>query len=191
MWRPMYDTKQFRKALKIEVDGIPYNIVDFQLVSPGKGGSFVRTKLKNMLNENVIERTFKTGDKVGRPDLQQLEFQYLYREGDHFYFMNQVNYEQVPLDGHIVATARDFLQENLVVQVLFFNGKAIGVELPTFVELKVVNTEPGFKGDTATGAQKPAKLETGVSINVPLHIKEGDVLKVDTRDYKYIEKVNR
>ena len=187
----MFDTKQFRKGLKIEVEGIPYNIVDFQLVSPGKGGSFVRTKLKNMLNQNVIERTFKSGDKVGKPDLELLEFQYLYREGEHFYFMNQQTFDQVPLDGSLVGDTKDFLQENLVVQVLFYNGKAIGIELPTFVELKVTNTEPGFKGDTATGAQKPATLETGAQVYVPLHIKEGDVLKVDTRDYKYVEKVNR
>jgi elongation factor P len=187
----MYDTKQFRKGLKIEVEGIPYNIVDFQLVSPGKGGSFVRTKLKNMLNESVIERTFKTGDKVGKPDLEQLEFQYLYREGDHFYFMNQTNYEQVPLDGHVLGDATVFMKENLVVQVLFYNGKAIGVELPTFVELKVATTEPGFKGDTATGAQKPAVMESGVQVMVPLHIKEGDLLKIDTRDHKYMEKVNK
>lgn len=187
----MYDTKQFRKGLKIEVEGIPYNIVDFQLVSPGKGGSFVRTKLKNMLNESVIERTFKTGDKVGRPDLEQLEFQYLYREGDHFYFMNQANYEQVPLDAHVVGDAKDFIKENSVIQVLFYNGKAIGLEVPAHVALTVVETEPGFKGDTATGATKPAKMETGVKISVPLHIKEGDVLKIDTRDYSYIEKVNK
>lgn len=187
----MYDTKQFRKGLKVEVEGIPYNIVDFQLVSPGKGGSFVRTKLKNMLNNAVIERTFKTGDKVGKPDLEQLEFQYLYREGDHFYFMNQSNYEQVPIDGHIVGDAKDFLKENLVIQVLFYNGKVIGLELPTFVELAVAETEPGFKGDTATGAQKPAKMETGCTVSVPLHIKEGDVLRIDTRDYKYMDKVNK
>ena len=187
----MYDTKQFRKGLKIEVEGIPFNIVDFQLVSPGKGGSFVRTKLKNMLNNNVIERTFKTGDKVGKPDLEQMEFQYLYREGDHFYLMNQANYEQVPIDGSVIGDGKDFLKENLVVQILFYNGKAIGVELPTFVELAVATTEPGFKGDTATGAQKPAVMETGVTVMVPLHIKEGDVLRVDTRDYKYMEKVSK
>jgi elongation factor P len=187
----MYDTKQFRKGLKIEVEGIPYNIVDFQLVSPGKGGSFVRTKMKNLLNNNQIERTFKTGDKVGRPDLEQLEFQYLYREGEHYYFMNQANYEQQPLDGSVIGDGKDFLKENLVIHVLFYNGKAIAVELPTFVELAIKSTEPGFKGDTATGAQKPAILETGVSVNVPLHLKEGDVIRVDTREYKYMEKVNK
>jgi elongation factor P len=187
----MYDTKQFRKGLKIEVEGIPYDIVDFQLVSPGKGGSFVRTKLRNMLNTSVIERTFKTGDKVDRPDLEQLEFQYLYREGDHFYFMNQSNYEQVPIDKHVVGDAENFLKENLAVEILFYNGKALGIEVPMHVELMVKTTEPGFKGDTATGAQKPATMESGLVVNVPLHIKEGDILRIDTRDHKYIEKVNK
>lgn len=187
----MYDTKQFKKGLKIEVEGVPFNIVDFQLVSPGKGGSFVRTKMKNMINGSVLERTFKTGDKVGKPDLEQIEFQYLYLEGDHFYFMNTANYEQMPLDRSVLGEATEYLKENLVVQILFYNGKTIGVELPTFVELKVVETDPGFAGDTATGAQKPAKMESGVQISVPLHIKEGDILKVDTRDGRYIEKVNK
>ncbi len=185
----MFDTRQFKKNLKIEVEGIPFNIVDFQHISPGKGSAFTRTKLKNMLNGAVIERTFKSGDKVGKPDLENSEFQFLYREGDHFYFMNQSTYDQVPIDGSTVGDAKDFLQENLVVQILFYNGKAIGIELPTFVQLKVVETEPGFKGDTASGAMKPAKLETGVSVQVPLFISEGDLLKIDTRDYSYIEKV--
>lgn len=187
----MYVTNQFRKGLKIELEGIPFSIVDFQFVSPGKGGAFVRTKLKNMLNGNVIEKTFKSGDKVDKPDLEQHEFQYLYKEGDHFYFMNQANYEQVPLDAVVLGDGKDFLKEGIVAQVLFFNGKAIGVDLPTFVELKVVETDPGFKGDTVTGANKSATVETGAKVYVPLHIKEGDVIKVDTRDYSYSEKVNK
>jgi elongation factor P len=187
----MYVTNQFRKGLKIELEGVPFSIVDFQFVSPGKGGAFVRTKLKNMLNGNVIERTFKSGDKVDKPDLEQHEFQYLYKEGEHFVFMNQANYEQVPLDAAVLGDGKDFLKEGIVAQVLFFNGKAIGVDLPTFVELTIVETDPGFKGDTVSGATKPAKVETGATIYVPLHIKEGDVVKVDTRDYSYSEKVNR
>ena len=187
----MYDTKQFRKGLKIEVEGVPYNIVDFQLVSPGKGGSFVRTRLKNMLTGAVLERTFKTGDKVDRPDLELHEFQYLYPEGNHYYFMNLANYEQVPIDDSVVGQGKIFLKENIVVQVLFYKGKPVGVELPTFVEITVIETEPGFKGDTASGAQKPAKLETGAVVNVPLFIKEGDILKIDTREGKYVEKVNK
>jgi elongation factor P len=187
----MYDTNQFRKGLKIELDGVPFSIVDYQFVSPGKGSAFVRTKLKNLLNSNVIERTFKSGDKVDRPDLENHEFQYLYKDGEHFVFMNTANYEQVPLDASVVGDAKDFLKENLPIQILFFNGKAITLDLPTFVELKIIETEPGFKGDTATNTLKPAKVETGATIKVPLHLKEGEVIKVDTRDYTYIEKVNR
>lgn len=187
----MYVTNQFRKNLKIELEGVPYTIVDFQFVSPGKGSAFVRTKLKNMFNGNVIERTFKSGDKVDKPDLEQHEFQYLYKDGEHFVFMNTANYEQVLLDPGVVGDTKDFLKENINIQVLYHNGKPIGIEMPTFVELTVAETEPGFKGDTATGATKPAKMETGVSVNVPLHIKEGDLLKIDTRDYSYVEKVNK
>lgn len=188
----MYVTNQFRKGLKIELDGTPFVIVDFQFVSPGKGSAFVRTKLKNMFNGSVIERTFKSGDKVDKPDLEMHEFQYLYKEGEHhFVFMNQANYEQVHLDHGVIGEASDFLKENIVVQVLFHNGKPIGLELPTFVELAIVETDPGFKGDTVSGATKPAKLETGASVLVPLHIREGDVIKVDTRDCKYVEKVSR
>jgi len=187
----MYDTKQFRKGLKIELEGVPYNIVDYQLVSPGKGGSFVRTKLKNMLNGSVLEKTFKTGDKVDKPDLEQHEFQYLFKEGEHFVFMNQSTYDQVPLDDAIVGTSKDFLQENLAVQILFYNGSPVGLELPTFVELKITSTEPGFKGDTATNAQKAAVVETGATVMVPLHLKEGEIIKIDTRDSKYVEKINR
>ena len=187
----MYETNQFRKGLKIELDGTPYAIVDFQFVSPGKGSAFVRTKIKNLLNGNVIERTFKSGDKVDKPDLENTEFQYLYMDGEHFVFMNTGNYEQMPIDASVVGDSKDFLKENLPVQILFFNGKAISLELPTFVEVLIVETEPGFKGDTATNTLKPAIVETGAKINVPLHVKEGDKIKVDTRDYKYVEKVNK
>ncbi len=187
----MYDTKQFRKGLKIEVEGTPYNIVDFQLVSPGKGGSFVRTKLKNMLNGNVIERTFKTGDKVDKPDLELHTFQYLYKEEHHFVFMNVANYEQVHIDADVVGQSKDYIKENTETQILFYRGKPVGMEVPTFVELQIITTEPGFKGDTATNAQKPATLETGAVVSVPLHLKEGEIIKIDTREGKYVEKVNR
>jgi elongation factor P len=187
----MYATNQFRKHLKIELEGVPYSIVDFQFVSPGKGSAFVRTKLKNMLNGNVIERTFKSGDKVDKPDMEQLEYQYLYKDGEHFVFMNTSNYDQVPLDDKVIGDARDFLKENLAIQVLYHNSRPIAIELPTFVELKITATEPGFRGDTATNALKPATLETGCVIQVPMHLKEGEVIKVDTRDYSYVEKVGK
>ncbi len=187
----MFSTNDFRKGLKIEMEGVPFAIVEYQFVSPGKGGAFVRTKLRNMLNGNVIEKTFKSGDKVDKADLEQFEFQYLYKEGEHFVFMNNTNYEQTHLDESMLGRAKDFLKENTVIQILFHNGRPIGLDLPTFVELTIARTEPGFKGDTATNASKPATLETGGVITVPLHIKEGDMVKVDTRDFSYSEKVNR
>ena len=187
----MYATNQFRKGLKVEIEGIPYEIVDFQHVSPGKGRAFTRTKLKNMLNQNVIERTITSGDKVDRANTEQIEAQYLYMDAEGFTFMNQANYEQVVLSPDQLGDAKDFLQENCVIQIMFFNERPIGVELPTFVSLKVVETDPAFKGDTVTGGTKPARMETGATIQVPFHIKEGDVLKIDTRDYKYVEKVSK
>jgi elongation factor P len=187
----MYATNQFRKGLKVEIEGIPYEIVDFQHVSPGKGRAFTRTKLKNMLNQNVIERTITSGDKVDRANTEQIEAQYLFMDAEGYTFMNQANYEQVVLTPDQLGDAKDFLQENCIIQIMFFNERPIGVELPTFVSLKVVETDPAFKGDTVTGGTKPARMETGATVQVPFHIKEGDVLKIDTRDYKYVEKVNK
>lgn len=187
----MYATNQFRKGLKVEIEGIPYEIIDFQHVSPGKGRAFTRTKLKNMLNQNVIERTITSGDKVDRANTEQIEAQYLYHDAEGYHFMNQANYEQLVMSTEQLGDAKDFLQENLVINIMFFNERPIGVDLPTFVSLKVVETDPAFKGDTVTGGTKPAKMETGAIVQVPFHIKEGDVLKIDTREYKYVEKVNK
>ncbi len=187
----MFQTNQFRKNLKIEVEGIPYQIVDFQHVSPGKGGAFTRTKMKNLLNGNVIEKTFKSGDKVDKPDLENREYQYLYPEGDFLVFMNSQNYEQQSIDHATIGDAKDFLKENISVQILFYNGKPIAIELPTFIEAKIKETDPGYKGDTVSGATKFAIIETGAKISVPLFIKEGDLVKVDTRDYTYVEKINK
>jgi elongation factor P len=186
----MYATNQFRKGLKVELEGIPYEIVDFQHVSPGKGRAFTRTKLKNMLNGNVIERTITSGDKVDKANTEQKEMQFLYKDAAGYNFMNQENYEQVALQDDIIGSAKDFLQENLVIQVMYFNERPIGIELPTFVVLKVTETTSAFKGDTV-GGTKPATLETGAVIQVPFHLKEGDMIKVDTRDYSYVEKANK
>ncbi|MBY0471084.1 elongation factor P [bacterium] len=187
----MYATNQFRKGLKVEIEGIPYEIVDFQHVSPGKGRAFTRTKLKNMLNQNVIERTITSGDKLDRANTEEREMQYLYKDAEGYHFMNQANYDQVALQEETLGTSKDFLQENLVIKVMYFNERPIGIELPTFVALKIVETDPAFKGDTVSGGTKPAKLETGASVQVPFHLKEGDVVKVDTRNYTYVEKVNK
>jgi len=186
----MYATNQFRKGLKVEIEGIPYEIVDFQHVSPGKGRAFTRTKLKNMLNQNVIERTITSGDKLDRANTEEREMQYLYHDAEGFHFMNQANYDQVALSDEQLGSSRDFLQENLVIKVMYFNERPIGVELPTFVTLKVTETTSAFKGDTV-GGTKPATLETGAVVQVPFHIKEGDVLKIDTRDSSYVEKANK
>lgn len=191
MHMSMYATNQFRKGLKIEIEGVPYEIVDFQHVSPGKGRAFTRTKIKNMLNGNVTEKTITSGDKVDRANTEQKEMQFLYRDAEGYHFMNQENYDQVVLQSELLGDSKDFLQEHLVIQVMYFNERPIGIELPTFVSLKIIETDPAFKGDTVTGGTKPAKLETGASVQVPFHIKEGDVIKVDTRDHTYVEKVNR
>jgi len=187
----MYATNQFRKGLKVEIDGIPYEIVDFQHVSPGKGRAFTRTKLRNMLNQNVTEKTITSGDKLDRANTEEKEMQYLFRDAEGYHFMNNANYEQIALRDDQLGAAKDFLQENLVIKIMYFNERPIGVELPTFVILKIVETEPSARGDTVTGGSKPAKLETGAIVNVPPHVKEGDVIKVDTRDYSYVEKANK
>jgi elongation factor P len=162
--------------------------VDFQHVKPGKGGAFVRTKLKNLINGRVIEPTFRSGEKVGRPDLEEKEMQYLYREGDKFIFMDNNTYDQVEMTREQVGDQTQFLQENINLKVLYYKQEAIGIELPTFVELVVTATDPGLKGDTASGGTKPATLETGAVIQVPLFISEGDKLRIDTRTGAYMER---
>jgi elongation factor P len=185
----MHSTSDFKRGLKIELDGAPYVIVEFQHVKPGKGGAFVRTKLKNLLTGRVLDQTFRSGERVKRPDLMEREMQYLYREGDRFCLMDNENYEQIMLTEEQVGEARLYLADNLDVKVLFFNQQPVAVEVPTFVELEVTQTEPGVRGDTATGGTKPATLESGVTIQVPLFINEGDRLKVDTRTGAYIERL--
>jgi elongation factor P len=185
----MYSTAEFKKGLKIELDGTPYIMVDFQHVKPGKGGAFVRTKLKNLLTGRVLDQTFRSGERVKKPDLMEREMQYLYREGDRYCMMDNDSYEQIMLTEAQVGEARLYLIENLDLKVLFFNKEPVGVELPNFVELAVAQTEPGVKGDTAAGGTKPAVLESGANIQVPLFINEGDRVKVDSRTGGYIERV--
>lgn len=185
----MYSTADFRKGLKIEIDGEPFIIVDFQHVKPGKGGAFVRTKIKSLISGSVLDRTYRSGEKVGRPELESKFAQYLYRDDELFYLMDTASYEQFQLTGEQLGEMVNYLKENTNVDVLFFKGRAIQIEVPTFVELRVTETEPGVKGDTATGATKPATLETGFTVNVPLFINEGDMLKIDTRTGEYASKV--
>ena len=185
----MYSTTDFRRGLKIEYKGEPYEIVDFQHVKPGKGAAFVKTRMKNLLTGNVLDINFRSGDKFEKPDLEEKEMQYLYADGDSYWFMDVETYEQVAIPLEHIKEKVGYLQENVQVAILFYKGKAIDVELPNFVELKVVETEPGVRGDTVSGGSKPAKLETGLVVNVPLFINEGDVIKIDTRTGEYVERV--
>jgi elongation factor P len=185
----MYSTSDFRKGLKIEFKGDPYIIVDFLHVKPGKGGAFVRTKIKNLITGRVLEETFRSGEKLGVPDLEEKHVQYLYLDAEGFCFMDNETYEQIFLTADQVGDAKSYMKENLDVYLLMYKGRPIGLDLPTTVNLKVTQSDPGIKGDTATGATKPAKLETGYSVQVPLFINEGDVLKIDTRTGAYIERV--
>lgn len=185
----MYSTPDFRKGLKIELNGEPFIIVDFLHVKPGKGGAFIRTTLKSLLSGNVIDRTFRSGEKVDKPDLEEKAVQYLYESDGRFHFMEQETYEQLFLDADQLGDAKNYLQENVELKLLFHNGRPIGAEPPMFVELRVAEAEPGLRGDTAGGATKPATLETGMTIQVPLFVNEGDILKIDTRTGKYIERV--
>lgn len=163
----MYSTAEFRRGLKIEIDGKPYTIVEFQHVKPGKGGAFVRTKLKNLETGQVLEQTFRSGAKVDIPNLEENNVQYLYQDGDSYVFMDNDTYDQLFIAEEYLGDAVDYLKPNIDVKVVFFNGKPIGVELPITVELEVTDTEPGLKGDTATGATKNATLETGLVVQVP------------------------
>ncbi|MDY6850852.1 MAG: elongation factor P [Thermodesulfobacteriota bacterium] len=184
----MYQTSDFRKGLKIEFKGEPYIIVDFLHVKPGKGGAFIRTKLKNMITGRVLDETFRSGEKVGRPDMEEKNMQYLYKDSEGYCFMDNETYEQIFLSEEQFGEAKNFLKENIDVQVLFYNSRPIGLELPTTVNLVVTKSDPGLKGDTASGASKPATLETGLLVQVPLFINEGDVLKIDTRTSEYLER---
>jgi elongation factor P len=185
----VYDTSEFRNGLKILYDGDPFEIVEFQHVKPGKGSAFVRTRIRNLLTGRILEPTLKSGDKVGRPDIEEKEMQYLYKEGDHFVFMDVKTYDQVHVGADSLKEARNFLKENTNAHILFWNGRAISAELPNTVELRVTRCDPGVRGDTVSGAMKPATLETGYTLNVPLFINEGDVLKIDTRNGQYLTRV--
>lgn len=185
----MYDTNQFKKGLYIEYDGVPYQILEFQHVKPGKGNAFTRTRMKNLITTNVLEKTFKSGEKVGEPDLEHRRMQYLYMDNNGFQFMDLDSFEQTMLEKDQVAENKNYLIENLEIEVLYYKGKPIGLELPNFVNLKVTYCEPAIKGDTVSGGGKPATVETGMVLTVPYHVKLNDVLKVDTRTGEYVEKV--
>jgi elongation factor P len=181
-------TAEFKKGLKIQFDGAPYTIVDFQHVKPGKGGAFVRTKLKHMRLGRVIDNTFRAGEKVELVDFEEKRMQFLYKD-DRYHFMDLDTYDQISLSAEEVGEARDFLKENTEVEILFIESSPVTVELPNFIEIRIAKTDPGIRGDTASGGSKPATLETGAVIQVPLFLNEGDVVKVDTRSGDYLGRV--
>ncbi len=187
----MYQLSDFKRGLKIMCEGQPYVVVDFQHVKPGKGNQFTRTKMKNLLTGSNLERTFKSGEKFDVPDVNTVDMTFLYKDENGFNFMNQTNFEQMTLNEEDVGESRNYLIENLECVIMMYNGRPIGVDVPNAVNLKVVETDPNFKGNTVTGATKPAKLETGYSVQVPMHISEGDVLRIDTRTGDYVERVNK
>lgn len=185
----MISTSDFRKGGKIEIKGAPHEIIDFQHVKMGRGGAIVKTKVKNLKTGSIFEESFKGGEKVKTPNLEEKELQYLYKQDDLCYFMDTGTYEQFPLTEAQLGDALKFIKENMSVKVIYYNNEPLTVEIPLFVELKIEKTDPGFKGDTASGSSKPAVLETGATVKVPFHINEGDIIKVDTRTSEYLERV--
>lgn len=186
----MYDLSDFKKGLKILLEGQPYSVVDFQHVKPGKGNQFTRTKLRQLITGSNLERTFKSGEKFGIPDVAYKDMAFLYKDESGYAFMDQTSYEQVALSAELLGDSANYLTENLQVSVCFFNDRAVGVEMPKSVNLKVVQTDPGHKGNTVTNTYKAATMETGYVAQVPLHIAEGDVLKISTEDGAYVERVS-
>ncbi|MFZ5427789.1 MAG: elongation factor P [Thermodesulfobacteriota bacterium] len=185
----MLSTTDFRRGLKIELDNIPYEIVDFQHVKPGKGGAFVRTKLRNMLNGRTVENTFRSGEKMEKPDMETRNMQYLYKDASGFVFMDMESYEQFSVEEDVLGQKGGFLVDGMELTMLMYRGKALDVDLPASVVLEVTHTEPGLKGDTVSGATKPATLSTGVTVQVPLFVNEGEKIKVDTRSGEYLGRV--
>lgn len=184
----MVSAGDFRNGVTFEMDGNLYSIVEFQHVKPGKGAAFVRTKLKNVITGAVTERTFNPTDKFPTAYVERKDMQYLYKDGDLYYFMDKETYEQIPLNADALGDNFQFVKENTDVKILSYKGNVFGVEPPFFAELKITQTDPGFKGDTATNATKQATLETGAVIKVPLFINEGDVIRIDTRTGEYMER---
>lgn len=184
----MISAGDFRNGVTFEMDGNVYQIVEFQHVKPGKGAAFVRTKLKNVITGAVVEKTFRPTEKMEKAHVERKDMQYSYTDGDLYYFMDQETFDMIPIGADKIGDSLKFVKEEMICKILSYKGEVFGIEPPTFVELQVTETEPGFKGDTATGATKPATLETGAVINVPLFINEGEMIRVDTRTGEYMER---
>lgn len=185
----MISAGDFRNGITIEYEGNVYQIVEFQHVKPGKGAAFVRTKLKNIINGGVVEKTFRPTEKCPQARIDRKDMQYLYADGDLFNFMDTETYDQIALNSDTVGDALKFVKENEMVKICSYNGNVFAIEPPLFVELEITDTEPGFKGDTATGATKPAIVETGAKVMVPLFVNQGEVIKIDTRTGEYLSRV--
>lgn len=185
----MISAGDFRNGITLEIDGNVVQILEFQHVKPGKGAAFVRTKLKNVINGGVVEKTFRPTEKFPQARIDRVDMQYLYSDGDLYNFMNVETYDQIALNEETIGDALKFVKENEMVKVCSYNGNVFAIEPPLFVELAITETEPGFKGDTAQGATKPATVETGAQVNVPLFVNEGDIIKIDTRTGEYLSRV--
>ena len=185
----VYSAGDFRNGTTFEMDGNVYRVVEFQHVKPGKGSAFVRTKIKNVITGSVLEKTFNPSEKYPSAEIEKKEMQYLYADGDLYYFMDYETYEQMPLNKEQLGDSLKYLKENMNVKVLSYKGKVFSIEPPMFIELEVTYTEPGFAGNTTTTSGKPAKLENGLEITVPMFINIGDVIKIDTRTGEYLERV--
>ncbi|MFH2091118.1 MAG: elongation factor P [Pseudomonadota bacterium] len=186
----MYLASDLKKGLKFEIDGDPYVVVDFEFKKPGKGQSLYKCKLKNMITGNLFERTYRSGDKFEKADLEEQEMEYLYSDQDNCFFMDTSSYEQHAMTKAQLGDAMDMLKDNTLCTILLHNGLPIGITLPNFINLRVVQSEPWAKGDTATGSTKPAVLETGLEVQVPPFVDQGQMIKVDTRTREYVERVN-
>lgn len=186
-----YSMGDLKKGLKIELDGVPYKIVEYQHVKPGKGAAFVRVKIKSFVNGKVLEKTFHAGDKCEAPNLVEKSMQYLYDDGEFCQFMDNETYEQVAIATEEVGEVKKWMLDGMMVDVLFHNGNAIGIEVPQIVELKIVETAPNFRGDTQGSNKKPATLESGAVVQIPFHVLEGEVIRVDTVRGEYIERANK
>ena len=184
----MITASEFRNGATFDLDGQIFQVVEFQHVKPGKGAAFVRTKIRNVITGATVERTFNPTDKMPKAHIERKDMQYLYNDGGLYYFMDVETYEQMPVNGSSIGDAFKFVKENMTVKILSHNGNVFGIEPPTFVELEITQTDPGFKGDTAQGATKPAILETGAMVKVPLFINQGDKIKIDTRTGEYLER---
>jgi elongation factor P len=187
----MYDTSDIRKGLKVLLDGNPFTVVEFQFIKPGKGAAFTRTKFKNLLNGNVIERNIRSGEKLEPANVEERSMQFLYKEGEDLVFMDEKSFEQVSVRADMIGDAAGLMKDNLACQVLFFNERPVDVQLPTFVYLEIIASEPGVRGDTSGNVQKAATVETGASSSVPLFINIGDTVRIDTRTIEYVERVNK